>query len=60
MGLKLNVAHTLLAYADGVMLLRDIHTTRRKQTVIDASKAFGLEINNAVSSQNVGQCHDIK
>jgi hypothetical protein len=47
MGLKLNGTHQLLAYADDVNLLRDNIDTVKKntETLIDASKEVGLEIN---------------
>jgi hypothetical protein len=41
-GLKLNGAHQLLAYADGDNI-DTIH--RNKDTLIDGSKEVGLEIN---------------
>jgi hypothetical protein len=46
-GLKLNGTHQLLAYADDVNLLRDNVDTIKKntETLIDASKEVGLEIN---------------
>jgi hypothetical protein len=46
-GLKLNWAHQLLAYADDVNLLGDNIDTIEKdtETLIDASKEVGLEIN---------------
>jgi hypothetical protein len=45
-GLKLNGTHQLLAYADDVNLLGDnIDTTENTETLIDASKVVGLEIN---------------
>jgi hypothetical protein len=46
-GLKLNGAHQLLAYADDVNLLTDNIDTIKKnmETLIDASKEAGLEIN---------------
>jgi hypothetical protein len=46
-GLKLNVTHQLLAYADNVNLLGDNIDTIRKdtETLIDTSKEVGLEIN---------------
>jgi hypothetical protein len=45
--LKLNGTHQLLAYADDVNLLGDnIDTTEKNaETLIDASKEVGLEIN---------------
>jgi hypothetical protein len=47
MGLKLNGTHQLLAYADDVNLLGDNIDTVKKntETLIDASKEVGLEIN---------------
>jgi hypothetical protein len=46
-GLKLNETHHLLTYADGVNLLGDNIDTIEKntETLIDASKVVGLEIN---------------
>jgi hypothetical protein len=46
-GLKLNGTHQLLAYADDVNLLGDSIDTIKKntETLIDASKEVGLEIN---------------
>jgi hypothetical protein len=46
-GLKFNGAHQLLAYADDVNLLGDNRDTIKKstETLIDASKEVGLEIN---------------
>jgi hypothetical protein len=46
-GLKLNGTHKLLAYADDVNLLGDSIDTIKKntETLIDASKEVGLEIN---------------
>jgi hypothetical protein len=46
-GLKVNGTHQLLAYADDVNLLRDnLDTTKKKtETLINASKVVGLEIN---------------
>jgi hypothetical protein len=46
-GQKLNEAHQLLAYADDVNQLGDNLDTIKKntETLIDASKAVGLEIN---------------
>jgi hypothetical protein len=68
-GLKLNGTHQLLAYADDVNLLRDNIDTIKKntETLIDASKEVGLEINLVITKymllsrhQNVGQNWDIK
>jgi hypothetical protein len=67
-GLKLNGTHQLLAYAD-VNLLGDNTDTIKKntETLIDASKVVGLEINVEKTMyivpshhQNVGQNRDIK
>jgi hypothetical protein len=46
-GLKLNGTHQLLAYTDDVNLLGDNTDTIKKnrETLIDASKEVGLEIN---------------
>jgi hypothetical protein len=68
-GLKLNGTHRLLAYADDVNLLGDNIDTIRKntETLIDASKEVGLEINVENTGymylsrhQNVGQNRDIE
>jgi sorting nexin-29 len=68
-GLKLNVTHQLLAYADDVNLLGDSIDTIKKntETLIDASKEVGLEINVEKTKymllsrhQNVGQNRYIK
>jgi hypothetical protein len=68
-GLKLNFTHQLLAYADDVNLLEDNIDTLNKnmETLIDASKEVGLEINVEKTKyillsrhQNVGQNRDIK
>jgi hypothetical protein len=67
-GLKLNGTHQLLAYADDVNLLGDnIDTIKENmETLIDASKEVGLEINVEKTKymllshhQNVGQTQDI-
>jgi hypothetical protein len=69
MRLKLNGTHQLLAYADDVNLLRDNIDTIKKntETLIDASKEVGLEINVEKtkymllsSHKDVGQKRDIK
>jgi hypothetical protein len=46
-GLKLNGTHHLLVYADDVTLLGGNTDTikRNTQTLIDASKEIGLEVN---------------
>jgi hypothetical protein len=68
-GLKLNGTHQLLAYADDVNLLGDNIDTINKitETLIDASKEVGLEINVEKTKymllshhQNVGRNRDIK
>jgi hypothetical protein len=68
-GLKLNGTHQLLAYDDDVNLLGDkIDTTEKNtETLIDASKKVGLEINLENTKykllsrhQNAGQDRDIK
>jgi hypothetical protein len=68
-GLKLNGTHQLLAYADDVKLLGDNIDTINKntETLIDASKEVGLEINVEKTKymlvshhQNVGRNQDIK
>jgi hypothetical protein len=69
MGLKINGAHQLLAYADDVNLLLDnIDTIKKKtETFIDASKEVGLGINAEKTKymllsrhQNAGQNRDIE
>jgi hypothetical protein len=68
-GLKLNGTHQLLAYDDVVNLLADNKDTIKKnmETLIDASKEVGLEINVEKTKymlpsrhQNAGQNRDIK
>jgi hypothetical protein len=68
-GLTLNRKFQLLVYADDVNLLGDnVDTTKRNtETVIDASKDVGLEVNAEETKyvllsrhQNAGQNHDIK
>jgi hypothetical protein len=67
-GLKLNGTHKLLAYADDVNLLGDNIDTVNKntETLIDASKMVGLEVNVEKTKymlvscgQNAGQNWDI-
>jgi hypothetical protein len=69
MGLKLNGTHQLIVYADDANLLRDNIDTIKKntETVIDASKEVGLDVNTEKCKymllsdhQNAGQTHDIK
>jgi hypothetical protein len=66
--LKLNGTHQLLAYADDLNLLGDNIDTIKKtiETLIDASKEVGLEINVEKSQyiissryQNAGQYRDL-
>jgi ribosomal protein S2 len=68
-GLKLNGTHQVLVYADDVNLLGDnIDTIKRNiQTLIDASKKVGLEVNTEKTKymfltrhQNAGESLDIK
>jgi hypothetical protein len=68
-GLTLTGIHQLLVYADDVNLLEDnIHTIKKNtETVINASKKVGLEVNAEKTKyillschQNAGQNHDIK
>jgi hypothetical protein len=67
-GLKLNGTHQLLAYTDDMNLPGDNIDTVKKntETLIDASKVVGLEINIEKTKylllsrhQNVGQNRDI-
>jgi hypothetical protein len=69
MGLKLNGTHQPLGYAEDVNLLGDNIDTIKKitETLIDASKEVGLEINVEKTKymlvsrkQNVGQNRDMK
>jgi hypothetical protein len=69
MGLKLNKTYQLLVYADVVNLLGDnVDTIKRNtQTLFDASKEVGLEVNTEKTKcmllshhQNSEQNHDIK
>jgi hypothetical protein len=68
-GLKLSGTHQLIVYADDVNLLGDnIDTTKKNtQTIINASKKVGLEVNTEKTRymllsrhQNAGQNHDIR
>jgi hypothetical protein len=54
-GLKLNGTHQFLGYADDVNLLGDNTDTIKKntETLIDASKEVGLEINVEKTKYNV-------
>jgi hypothetical protein len=69
MGQKLNGTHQLLVYADDVNLLGDNTDAIKKnmETLIDASKEVGLEVNTEETKfmllfrhQNSGQNYDIK
>jgi hypothetical protein len=68
-GLKVTGTHQLLVYDDDVNLLGDYIDTIKKntQTLIDASKVVGLEVNAEKTKymllsyhQNEGQNHGIK
>jgi hypothetical protein len=70
-GLKLDGTHQLLVYLDDVNLLGDIIRVdtikRNTQTLINASKEVGLEVNTEKTKymllsrhQNAGPSHDIK
>jgi hypothetical protein len=52
-GLKLNGTHQLLVYTDGMNLLGDnIDTTKKNiETLTDASKEVGLEVNAVLSPE---------
>jgi hypothetical protein len=67
--LKLNGTHQLSAYADDVNLLVDNTDSMKKntETLIDASKVIGLQINVEktkhvllICHQNIGQNWDIR
>jgi hypothetical protein len=60
-GLKLNGTCQLLAYTDDVNLLGDNLDTikKNKETLIDASKEVGLEINIEKTKQMLLSCHQI-
>jgi hypothetical protein len=57
-GLKLNGTHQLLAYADDVNLLGDNIDAIKKntETLIDASKEVGLEMNIEKSKRMLLSC----
>jgi hypothetical protein len=67
-GLKLNGTHQLLVYVDVNLLGDNIDTIKKStQTLIDASKEVGLEVNTEKTKymslsrhQNAGQNHVIK
>jgi hypothetical protein len=59
MGLKLNGTHQLLAYADDVNLLGDnINSVmKEKESLLDAIKEVGLEINAERTKYMLLSCH---
>jgi hypothetical protein len=59
-GLKLNGTHQLLAYVDDVTLLGDNIDTIKKntETLIDASKEVGLEVNIVKTKYTVLSRHN--
>jgi hypothetical protein len=58
-GLKLNGTHQLLANADGMNLLGDnIKTIKNNmETLVEASKKFGLEVNTEKTKYMSLSCH---
>jgi hypothetical protein len=66
--LKLNGTHQLLSYADDVnRVAENTDTTKKKQSLLDACKEVGLEVNPektnymlTSSTQKIGQKHSIK
>jgi hypothetical protein len=69
MEIELNGTHQMLVYADDLNILGDDIDTikKKKQTLIDASKEIGLEVNTEKTKymslsrhQNGGQNHDMK
>jgi hypothetical protein len=59
MGLKLNGTHQLLSYADVMNLLgNNIDTIKKNtETLIDASKEVGVEINMGKTKYMLLSCH---
>jgi hypothetical protein len=59
MGLKLRGAHQLLVYDDDVNILGDNVDTikKNKQTLIEASKEVGLEVNAKKTKYMLLSCH---
>jgi hypothetical protein len=61
-GLTLNGTHQLLDYADDVNLLgvNIDNINKNTETLLDASKVVGLEVNVEKTKQNAGQNREIK
>jgi hypothetical protein len=57
-GMKLDGTHQLLVYADDVNLLGDnIDTIKNTETLTDASKEVGIEINAEKTKYRLLSCH---
>jgi len=67
-GLKLNCTHQLLVYAEDIYILGgSVHTVKKAEALVVASKEIGLEVNGdkteymvMFADQNVGQSNIIK